>query len=241
MVNWVLGVLGSIDTTSHNLLNSSIMLRLCKCVVVKDIHWFSQKRVWSMDGGDNRYGQSGGGRENKKPIKWKIKEKIMKIHCSFNQSFAIITERVYCCGYNNYYQMGSKLMKDEKPFKPTLLYNIENVEGIVTSETNTYFITNNGDIYFCVKYIKKGKSHYENKPLKISNLKGMTNVFASSSNYFLNCLKYGIISTSNHIYEIHRDKIKNTYKLRKKYKTFEEYIWKKHKICYKSIHINNSN
>ena len=88
--------------------------------------------------GDNRYGQTGCGQEGEeviaKPTKWQIESKIIKIHCSEYQSFAITSDgNVYSCGYNNFCQLGSQLKKDEKVFIPILINNIENVESIATS------------------------------------------------------------------------------------------------------------
>ena len=101
-------------------------------------------------------------------------------------------------------------------------------------ETNTYFVTRNGDIYFCGQYLNDGKEEYKNEPFKISNLK--EGISVSSSNYYLNCcLEYGIVYSSNTIHEFRHDKMVNTYKLPKDYKTFDEYILKEHEITNKSI------
>ena len=192
--------------------------------------------------GDNWYGQTGVGEEGEnaitKPTKWQIESKIIKIHCSEYQSFAITSDgNVYCCGENNFCQLGSQLEINEKVFIPRLI-NIENVESIATSKTNTYFVTRNGDIYYCGQYLNDGKEEYKKEPFKISNLKEVKSM--SSSNYYLNCLEYAIVYSSDTIHEFHHDKMVKTYKFPKDYKTFDEYILKKHEMTNKSITITST-
>ena len=102
--------------------------------------------------GDNTYGQTGVGQRSDKfiasPKQWNNERKVIKICCLSNKSFSI-TEcgRVYCCGENDHCQLGLPLKKNECVYNPTLL-DIENVQNIITSKTNTYFVTYESDIYF---------------------------------------------------------------------------------------------
>ena len=103
--------------------------------------------------GDNGWGQTGIGQKDEEVIylqrQWIIESKIWKIHCSRYQSFAITQSgKLYCCGRNDQKQLGSQLKIHESVFTPILHENIENVENIVTSNENTYFVTKHGDIYF---------------------------------------------------------------------------------------------
>ena len=136
---------------------------------------------------------------------WNNERKVIKICCSSNQSFAI-TEcgRVYCCGWNDYCQLGLPLEKDECVYNPNLL-GIENVQSIITSLYNTYFMTYESDIYFCGLYYDNDMNEkYQKIPLEILNLTNMQSF--TSSNYKLN--KYGLIYWENSIYELRSNKIK---------------------------------
>ena len=191
--------------------------------------------------GDNRWGQTGVGLQSDKviisPKQWNIESKVIKIHCSFNHSFAI-TEcgKVYCCGRNDHCQFGSQWDNYGKVCMPSLI-NIVNVQNIITSETNIYFLTNESDVYFCGLYYKDDSPNktYQKVPVKILNLKNIQ--MFTSSNYKLNGLKYGMIFCENLIYELKFDKIKRT-----GFKTFEDYFYdhfdNEIMITYKTVHIN---
>ena len=159
--------------------------------------------------GDNRYGQTGVGQRSDKfiasPKQWNNERKVIKICCSWNQSFAI-TEcgRVYCCGRNDHCRLGLPLDKDECVYNPILL-DIENVQSIITSKTNTYFVTYESDIYFCGRYYDNDMNEkYQKIQVKILNLTNMKSF--TSSNYKLN--EYGLIYWENSIYELRSNKIK---------------------------------
>ena len=158
--------------------------------------------------GDNRFGQTGVGQRSDKfiasPKQWNNERKVIKIHCSGFQSFAI-TEcgRVYCCGRIDHCQLGLPLEKDECVYNPTLL-DIENVQNIITSETNTYFVTYESDIYFFEN--DNIDKNYQKTPLKILNLTNMQSF--TSSNYIFNNKES--IYWENSIYQLTLNKIKKT-------------------------------
>ena len=195
--------------------------------------------------GDNRWGQTGVGQQSDifiaSPKQWNIERKVIKIHCLSNQSFAI-TEcgRVYCCGWNDYCQLGLPLKKNECVYNPTLL-DIENVQSIITSKRNTYFVTYESDIYFCGQYYDNNqKITYQKIPLKILNLTNMKSF--TSSNYKLN--EYGLIYWENSIYELTSNKIK-----KREFETLEIYLLaneisilaNKTLLTYKTVHIYQDN
>ena len=185
--------------------------------------------------GGNEYGQTGVGLHSDKvimsPEKWKIGNKVTKIHCSNYQSFAI-TEcgRVYSCGRNDHCQFGSQMTRNYEIFKPILNEKLSKIESIITSNTNTYFVTNEGDIYFCGQFYDNNyERHFQNIPSFITNL---TRPKCSlSSNYVLNCFEYGIVGSQDIIYELLFDKIYKT-----EYKSFEDYFLKEQKMTYKLQH-----
>ena len=191
--------------------------------------------------GDNRCGQTGVGQQSDEfiasQIKWNIELKVIKIHCSSNQSFAI-TEcgRVYCCGWNDHCRLGLPLEKNECVYTPTLL-DIENVQSIITSKRNTYFVTYESDIHFCGRYYDNDMNEkYQKIPLEILNLTNMKSF--TSSNYKLN--EYGLIYWENSIYELTSNKIK-----KREFETLEIYLCSilpnENLLTYKTVHIYQDN
>ena len=188
--------------------------------------------------GDNCYGQTGVGLQKDKvitsPKQWNIERKVIKIHCSDYQSFAI-TEcgRVYCCGWNDHIQLGSQTKRNTKIFKPILNEKLSKIESIITSNTNTYFVTEEGDIYFCGHFYDNNiKRHFQNIPSYITNLTRPKS--SPSSNYILNSIEYGIVCSEDTIYELLFHKIYKT-----QYKSFEEYFLKVKKMTYKRVLLEN--
>ena len=155
------------------------------------------------------------------PKQWNIESKVIKIHCSDYQSFAI-TEcgRVYCCGWNDHCKLGSQPKRKTEIFKPILNEKLSKIESIITSNTNTYFVTEEGDIYFCGQfYDNNNKRHFQSIPSYITNLTRPKS--SPSSNYILNSIEYGIVCSEDTIYELIFDNIYKT-----QYKSFEEYFLK---------------
>ena len=160
--------------------------------------------------GYNLYGQTGVGQEGEEaiylPRKWIIESKVVKIHCSRYQSFAITESgKLYFCGINDK-QLGSQFKIIEYVFTPIIHDNIENVESIVTSNNNTYFVTKYGEIYFNLYHCEKN-IHYFNDICKddifvrIMNSCETTSLLYSNNN--LNGFEYAIICSGDIIYELH--------------------------------------
>ena len=187
--------------------------------------------------GDNKWGQTGGGQEEEivitSPKQWNIGSNVIKIHCSSNQSFAVTSEgRVSCCGWNDHCQLGSQWDKDARVSIPSLSDNMVNVESIITSWYNTYYVTQSGDIYLC-QFDCVNSLHEEQQkvPLCISNFNNPQSL--TSSNYTLNNMVFGIIYCENSIYELKSNEVKNT-----ECETFEKYFGEQN-MTYKTFHINH--
>ena len=194
--------------------------------------------------GDNMYGQTGVGQKGEEviylPRKWIIESKIVKIHCSRYQSFAITESgRLYCCGINDEKQLGSQLEIDESVYIPTIHDNIENVESIVTSNNNTYFVTKYGEIYFNLYYCEKN-IHYFNDICKddifVRIIDSYETISLFYSNNNLNCFEYAIICSGDIIYELHNQIFQKI-----NHKTPEEYFMQKYQITHKTFKIVNEN
>ena len=145
--------------------------KLYKPVLIEDLNDINIKQiscgsghtlVLTSDGmvygwGRNTYGQIGCGKELGKKIsvivKLELLPKIKSIHCSFNKSF-VLTDNgmVYSWGLNKYCYLGHELKQNECVFKPKLIINLQNITSIRSSSTNTYFLLNECEIYFCGLY-----------------------------------------------------------------------------------------
>ena len=76
---------------------------------------------------------------------------VKNIYCSYSQSFALTFDGlVYSWGWNYCCGLGHELIRNEEVFEPKLI-NISNVITINISYFKTYFLTNEGNIYFCGK------------------------------------------------------------------------------------------
>ena len=115
---------------------------------------------------------------------------IKSIYCSSNQSFALTTDgRVYSWGYNNWCQLGHDLCpKNAKLFEPTLISNISVVKSIGLSNKNTYFLTNEGLIYFCGKIFGENDSQSYQKVPKLFESKRRFSSLQSITCYHKNQL-----------------------------------------------------
>ena len=192
--------------------------------------------------GDNLFGQTGGGLNGEEdicsPKQWIIDSKVSKIHCSRFQSFAITENgRVYCCGINDTKKIESQL-NIEYEFTPDLRDNIENVESIVTSNNNTYFVTKYGEIYLNLYSCEKNLHYFEYicenefTDFFVRIFNSYENISSLYSNNNLNCLEYAMICVGDMIYELHDNIIHKRY-----YKKPDEYFALKYQITYKTVKI----
>ena len=105
--------------------------------------------------GHNKYGQIGCGaeigEEVSKPVKLNSFNGIIikRIFCNRDKSFVITNDGLaYSWGRNDYLDLGHNLDRNQCVFEPKLI-NISNVVSIGSSQNSTYFLTNDGLIYFC--------------------------------------------------------------------------------------------
>ena len=145
--------------------------KVYKPVLIEDLNDINIKQiscgashtlVLTFDGmvygwGNNEGGQIGCGKESGEKIsvimKLEALPKIKLIHCSYYQSFALTDNKmVYSWGWNGCCELGHELKQNECIFEPKLIINFTNITSIRSSNTNTYFLTSEGNVYFCGLY-----------------------------------------------------------------------------------------
>ena len=126
--------------------------------------WFSHSIAITSGGliygwGKNNWGQTGVGKDGGESITTPLllnsfsNIAIKSVHCVYCQSFALTTDGcVYSWGYNSWCQLGHDLEKNEVVYEPKLINNLSNIISIAGAGDNTYFLTNDGLIYFCGKF-----------------------------------------------------------------------------------------
>ena len=78
---------------------------------------------------------------------------IKSIHCVYCQSFALTTDgSVYSWGDHGWCELGHDLEKGEVVYEPKLINNLSNIICIASEGESTYFLTNDGLIYFCGEF-----------------------------------------------------------------------------------------
>ena len=107
--------------------------------------------------GYNKYGQIGCGLKyfynnrvvSPMLINYFTRYLIKSIYCSYHRSFAITSDGlVFSWGYNSWCQLGHDFYRNGCVFEPKLI-NLSNITSICSSVLNTYFLSNEGLIYFC--------------------------------------------------------------------------------------------
>ncbi|CAG2112885.1 unnamed protein product, partial [Medioppia subpectinata] len=105
--------------------------------------------------GANRHGQLGHNRAhvNTRPVLVNFfnNDKISAVYCYVSSSFAITMGGfVYSWGHNSNYRLGHDKMPNLS--QPTMLTNMFSIKTVCCSQYMTYFLTNNGYMYFCGQY-----------------------------------------------------------------------------------------
>ena len=192
--------------------------------------------------GDNRFGQIGCGREKGKIITNPIHLQTfftysVKLFKKFNnRSYALTTEGlVYSWGHNNVFCcLGHELNENECVFEPKLINNIPKMQFLCPSGNNTYFLTNESELYFCgLSCNNKIKNLFQKTPILIKTEIKFSYLHSIPCYY-----SDGLLSA---VYE------KSIYRLLgnelRKYNnnSYFEYYSLNHKLCYKTIHINSEN
>ena len=87
--------------------------------------------------------------------------RIKSIYSSNHQSFAITTEdQVYCWGLNHNHKLATG-HKGHDHVECTKIVNIGKIVTISSSHHNTYFLDEDGHLYFSGRYIENGKKHQQ--------------------------------------------------------------------------------
>ena len=202
--------------------------------------------------GDNKWGQIGCGKElgEKVSVITQLKSlpKIKSIHCSFNKSFALTDNgMVYSWGYNKWCDLGHKLKLNECLFEPKLIINLQNIKLFCSSNVNTYFLTNDEDIYFCgFYYDENNEENFQLLPKLINlpkNIKfllmiksfGFSKRSIHSIQIFNEEHSIAVLVINNIIYKLNFNKIEKT-----NCKSIQEYYSKNYKLFYGTINLNNN-
>ena len=194
--NWF--QLGSETLNKEN--NKPIKINI-KDKVIKQISCGSNHTlVLTSDGlvyrwGRNSKGQIGCGKEliQKTLITRLISLPIIKsIHCSFCESFALTDNgMVYSWGRNKWCELGHELKQNECIFEPKLIINLTNITSICSSNNNRYFLSIDGNIYFCGGYFdKNGIKCYQMVPKLLTNqlnIHSLHSIDCYQPNYPIGC------------------------------------------------------
>ena len=167
--------------------------------------------------GDNTYGQIGCGKELGENIsvitQLKTLKKIKSIHCSFLSSFALTDNgMVYSWGHNDLGELGHELEENECVFEPKLIEILSKITSICSSGTNTYFLSNEGNIYFCGKNYENDKECLQKSPqiiLKQSNINSLYSVNCYQKDYPIGCALSDECVYSLRLYEVNKTNYRN--------------------------------
>ena len=198
--------------------------------------------------GYNRYGQIGCGKELGEYISVIVKleslPKIETIHCAFAKSFALTDNgMVYSWGHNTWCHLGHEFKQNECVFEPKLIINLQNITSICSSSNNTYFLSNESEIYFCGKYFNGNNEEcFQILPKVIEfpediKLLLTNNLFERSIHSIYNFKKLKVIANlviNNNVYELIFNRIKIT-----NFKLLQEFCAKSYQLTYGTIDINN--
>ena len=181
--------------------------------------------------GQNDFGQVGCGEEEKEVVKPTLVEglpPIKSIHCSYKQSFAVTKDGlVYSWGQNYRFKLGLNVNFKDRIIIPKLIKQLPDVILVCTSESNTYFLTNDRKIYYCGQYFHKNtKKAFQKLPV-IMRIK--------AKNLMINSYRYNssIAFTEDVVYELINDKCIET-----NHKTVFDYYMDRYETTYKTIDVS---
>ena len=199
------------------------------------ILWFLLPMVWVYGWGNNSYGQIGCGKElgRKILITRLISLPIIKsINCAFGSSFALTDNgMVYSWGRNDWCQLGHELKQNECIFEPKLIINLTNITSICPSNNNRYFLSNNGNIYFCGGYLdENGIKCYQKVPKLLINEVNLHSLHSIVC--YQRMLPIGCALSDEWVYSIKYDSIEKT-----NYKTLEEFYSNECQMTYKTYYL----
>ena len=185
--------------------------------------------------GDNTYGQigCGNGFGDKVCVITQVKAlpKVKSIHCSFRTSFAITDNGfVYSWGRNSWCVLGHELERNECVFEPKLIQNLQNIQSICSSHQNTYFLSNNQNIYFCGKYYENNIECFQLIPKLLKTDSHFQSL--NSINCYRKLYPIGCVLSEGLVYSLKWNSIEKT-----NYKTLEEFYSNECQMTYKTYHL----
>ena len=184
--------------------------------------------------GDNFEGQIGCGKESGEKIsvitQLKTLKKIKSIHCSFDSSFALTDNgMVYSWGWNGWCDLGHE-SKNEYVFEPKLI-NLLNITSICSASINTYFLSNEGNIYFCGPYYdKNNKLCIQKSPKIILNQSNINSLY--SVNYYQMGYPIACALSDECVYSLTYNEIHKT-----NYGNIEEYYSNECQLTYNTYYV----
>ena len=182
--------------------------------------------------GSNRSGQIGCQNEEciaePKLIEYFSKILIKFILCSDCQSFVLTNDLlVYSFGYNIHNLLGYELAKNENVFIPKLIESLNNIKTICVFTYNSYFLTNDGFIYFCGEI---NENNYQIIPKLLETELKFEDLISKTMQLSDNKYKdIAIAVKDNSIFQLSFDNISKT-----DFKNIDEYYAKQRNITLKT-------
>ena len=191
--------------------------------------------------GSNENGQIGTGnivvKKNSTPVRLAIFHKfsVKTIYCSFNKSFVLSNDGLfYSWGYNDWCSLGHDLGAKKNTIEPNLIINLFDVKNICHSSNNTYFITNDGNLYFCGYFRDENNCETFQKTPKLLKSETKFSSLHSIPYYQKRETIASALSQDSNNYLLNWDIIKKT----RKKKRFDFY-YKSYQLTYKTIQLKS--
>ena len=184
--------------------------------------------------GRNKYGQVGCGKERGeiilKPylLRYFNELSVKSIYSSFLSSYALTCNgMVYSWGRNGFCELGHQLDIDECIFEPRLIH-ISDIISVCPSTNNTYFLTNEGHIYFSGVYFSENVLSYQKIPKLIKSEMKFSSLHSIPIYQERKIISSAI--SENNIYYIIRNKI-----YKEQYEQLFSFYLGDYRISYKTI------
>ena len=162
----------------------------------------------------------------------KTLKNIKAIHCLFKASFALTDNgMVYSWGLNRCYDLGHELKQNEWFFEPQLIINLLNITSICSSYFNTYFLSNEGNIYYCgVYYDENNYQCFQKSPqiiLKQRNIISLYAVKCYQKGYPIGCAL-----SEECVYSLRYNEIHKT-----NYRNIEEFFTNEYRLTFNTYYV----
>ena len=190
--------------------------------------------------GDNNHGQIGCGREKGEIIANPIHLQTftpfsVKLLQTFDdRSYALTTDGlVYSWGSHVCCSLGYEKDKNEYEFEPKLIANIPKMLFVCPSSVNTYFLTNERELYFCGRISVGNKFSYQNSPSHIHQKLRFSSMHSLNYYFYVNS---GWVSafSENIFYRLFENQV-----IKYDYSSHFDFYSYEYEMSYKTIHIKN--